>query len=157
MKKNIKIAPEGYNIILTTLIVWFITFIISIYSNYLWIEILSIYLFYILLIVCYFFRDPTRKNNSNENFLSPADGRIISITEYIDSDIGKSKKIAIFLSFFNVHRQWVPLDAIVLDTFYNSGKFFGAYRNKASLKNEQSSMCFEIVNDLVNIIYSGTK
>tara|TARA_B110000438_G_scaffold255545_1_gene262406 strand:+ start:138 stop:440 length:303 start_codon:yes stop_codon:yes gene_type:complete len=100
MIKNIKIAPEGYKIIFNTLGVWLITFIISVYSEYSWIEMLSIYLFYILLIVCYFFRDPSRKNTPSKNFLSLADGRIISITDYIDPDIGKSIKIAIFLSFF---------------------------------------------------------
>ena len=147
MKNYIKIAPEGYKIIFNTLVVWLITFIISVYSDYSWIEMLSIYLFYILLIVCYFFRDPLRKNAPNKNFLSPADGRIISITNYIDPDIGESKKIAIFLSFFNVHRQWVPLDAKVLKIFYNPGRFFGAYRNKASMNNEQTSIIFKDNNN----------
>lgn len=147
MIKNIKIAPEGYKIIFNTLGVWLITFIISVYSDYSWIEMLSIYLFYILLIVCYFFRDPSRKNTPSKNFLSPADGRIISITDYIDPDIGKSIKIAIFLSFFNVHRQWVPIESIVLQTFYNPGRFFGAYRNKASMNNEQTSIIFKDNNN----------
>ena len=147
MIKNIKIAPEGYKIIFNTLGVWLITFIISVYSEYSWIEMLSIYLFYILLIVCYFFRDPSRKNTPSKNFLSPADGRIISVTDYIDPDIGKSIKIAIFLSFFNVHRQWVPIESIVLQTFYNPGRFFGAYRNKASMNNEQTSIIFKDNNN----------
>jgi phosphatidylserine decarboxylase len=147
MIKNIKIAPEGYKIIFNTLGVWLITFIISVYSEYSWIEMLSIYLFYILLIVCYFFRDPSRKNTPSKNFLSPADGRIISITDYIDPDIGKSIKIAIFLSFFNVHRQWVPIESIVLQTFYNPGRFFGAYRDKASMNNEQTSIIFKDNNN----------
>ena len=147
MIKNIKIAPEGYKIIFNTLGVCLITFIISVYSEYSWIEMLSIYLFYILLIVCYFFRDPSRKNTPSKNFLSPADGRIISITDYIDPDIGKSIKIAIFLSFFNVHRQWVPIESIVLQTFYNPGRFFGAYRDKASMNNEQTSIIFKDNNN----------
>jgi phosphatidylserine decarboxylase len=147
MIKNIKIAPEGYKIIFNTLGVWLITFIISVYSEYSWIEMLSIYLFYILLIVCYFFRDPSRKNTPSKNFLSPADGRIISVTDYIDPDIGKSIKIAIFLSFFNVHRQWVPIESIVLQTFYNPGRFFGAYRDKASMNNEQTSIIFKDNNN----------
>ncbi len=147
MKKNIKIAPEGFSIILITLIIWLITFIVSIYANYSILEVISVYLFYIFLIICYFFRDPIRKSIPSDNFLSPADGRILSVTEYIDPHIGKSKKIAIFLSFFNVHRQWVPLNATVLETFYNPGKFFGAYRNKASLKNEQTSILFKDSNN----------
>ena len=147
MKKIINIAPEGYKIILTVLLAWITTYLLSIYFSYSWIEILSIYIFYLLLIVCYFFRDPIREIiYVEQNFLSPADGRIISIKEWKDPDIGESTKIAIFLSFFNVHRQWIPLNAKVLDTFYNPGRFFGAFKNKASEKNEQTSIIFSDAN-----------
>ena len=143
MKKIINIAPEGYKIIFSVLIVWIITYMFSIYLSYPWIGLLSIYLFSLLLITCYFFRDPIRKILYNEqNFLSPADGRIVSIKDWEDPDIGKSTKIAIFLSVFNVHRQWTPLNATVLDSIYNPGRFFGAFKNKASEKNEQTSILF---------------
>ena len=143
MRKIINIAPEGYKIILNVLVLWISTYLLSIYFSYSWIGLLSIYIFYLLLIVCYFFRDPIRKIIYNENnFLSPADGRIVSIVDWVDPDIGESTKIAIFLSFLNVHRQWIPLNAKVLDTFYNPGRFFGAFKNKASEKNEQTSIIF---------------
>jgi len=143
MKKIINIAPEGYKIIFSVLIVWIITYMFSTYLSYPWIGLLSIYLFSLLLIICYFFRDPIRKILYNEqNFLSPADGRIVSIKDWEDPDIGKSTKIAIFLSVFNVHRQWTPLNATVLDSIYNPGRFFGAFKNKASEKNEQTSILF---------------
>ena len=143
MKRIINIAPEGYKIIFYTSIIWIITYLLSIYFNYSWIGLLSVYIFYSLLIICYFFRDPIRNILYNEqNFLSPADGRIISIEDWEDEDIGKATKIAIFLSFFNVHRQWIPLNAKVLNTIYNPGNFFGAFKNKASEKNEQTSILF---------------
>ena len=94
--------------------------------------------------VCYFFRDPIRSiSGGDSSFLSPADGRIISIEDYNDIHIGKSTKIAIFLSVLNVHRQWTPLSAKVINTIYNPGKFFGAFKNKASDKNEQTSILFQ--------------
>ena len=100
MKKIINIAPEGYKIIFSVLVVWIITYLLSIYFSYSWIGLLSLYTFYLLLIICYFFRDPIRKIIYNEqNFLSPADGRIVSIKDWEDPDVGKSTKIAIFLSF----------------------------------------------------------
>ena len=143
MKKIINIAPEGYKIIFSISVVWFITYLLSIYLSYSWIGLLSIYLFYLLLMICYFFRDPIRKIlHSEENFLSPADGRIISIKDWVDPDIGKSTKISIFLSVFNVHRQWTPLNATVLNSIYNPGRFFGAFKDKASEKNEQTSILF---------------
>ena len=148
MRKIINIAPEGYKIIFSVLVVWIITYLLSIYFSYSWIGLLSLYIFYLLLIICYFFRDPIRKIISNEqNFLSPADGRIVSIKDWEDPDIGKTTKIAIFLSVFNVHRQWIPLNAKVLDTFYNPGRFFGAFKNKSSEKNEQTSIIFSDSNE----------
>ena len=139
----INIAPEGYKIILYTSTVWIISYLLSIYISYYWIELLSVYSFYLMLITFYFFRDPIRKIIYNEHkFLSPADGRIVSIEDYEDVHIGKATKIAIFLSFFNVHRQWIPVSAKVLDTIYNPGRFFGAFKNKASEKNEQTSILF---------------
>ena len=101
MKKIINIAPEGYKIIFSVLVAWIITCMFSIFISYSWIGLLSVCLFYLLLIICYFFRDPIRKNLYNEqNFLSPVDGRIVSIKDWEDPDLGKSTKIAIFLSVF---------------------------------------------------------
>ena len=88
MKSFINIAPEGYRIIIYALAIWFLTYIFSIFSNYSWLELLSIYMFYLLLMICYFFRDPIRSTyNSGSSFLSPADGRIISIEDYNDIHI----------------------------------------------------------------------
>ena len=141
-KQYIKIAPEGYKIILFSFFIWLITCSFLLLLNYLWtILIISC----IMLTICFFFRDPNRKssnNNNNNIFFSPVDGKILSIKKHTDEDLGETKKIAIFLSVFNVHRQWVPTDGIVLNTFYNPGKFFGAYKNKSSQKNEQSITLF---------------
>ena len=147
MKKIINIAPEGYRIIFYTALIWVLAYLLSIYFEYSLIQLASVYLFYILLIVCYFFRDPIRDIiYNNENFLSPADGKIVSIKPFEDEDLGKSFKIAIFLSFFNVHRQWIPLNAKVIDSNYNPGRFFGAFKDKASEKNEQTSILFSDIN-----------
>ena len=143
MKRIVNIAPDGYKIIFYISTVWIVTYSLSIYLSYSWIGMLSLYSFYLLLSICYFFRDPIRKILYDEqNFLSPADGRIVSIEDWDDPDIGKSTKIAIFLSVFNVHRQWTPLSATVLESIYNPGRFFGAFKNKASEKNEQTSILF---------------
>ncbi|SVE62949.1 uncharacterized protein METZ01_LOCUS515803, partial [marine metagenome] len=66
MRKIINIAPEGYKIIFSVLVVWIIIYLLSIYFSYSWIGLLSLYIFYLLLIICYFFRDPIRKIISNE-------------------------------------------------------------------------------------------
>ena len=140
-KKNIKIAPEGVNIILCSAIVLGFISAVLFYFNFF---LLSVFTLVFLALIFYFFRDPTRPTLENKNiFLSPVDGKVISITHYNDSDIGETKKIAIFLSVFDVHRQWVPVNGKVEKTYYNPGKFFGAYKNKSSMKNEQTSIIFK--------------
>ena len=139
--KNIKIAPEGINIILSSAIVLGITSALLFYFSFFG---LAIFTLVFLVLIFYFFRDPNRPTLEDENiFLSPVDGKVISITHYNDPDIGDAKKIAIFLSVFDVHRQWVPVDGKVIQTYYNPGKFFGAYRNKSSMKNEQTAIIFK--------------
>ena len=139
--KNIKIAPEGIYIILSSAIVLGITSALLFFFSFFWLAIFSLVL---LVLIFYFFRDPNRPGLEDKNiFLSPVDGKVISITHYNDPDIGDAKKIAIFLSVFDVHRQWVPVNGKVVDTYYNPGKFFGAYRNKSSMKNEQTSIIFK--------------
>jgi len=99
----------------------------------------------LLTVFClYFFRDPVRSVDDNiDNFLSPADGKVVKIVDINDSEIGTAKQISIFLSVFNVHCQRVPIDAKVLDYTYNHGKFFAAFKHKASLDNEQTITLFE--------------
>ena len=139
--KNIKVAPEGVYIILTSSIILISLSVFLIYISFYWLAATSLVLFSL---ICYFFRDPSRPTIEDNNvFLSPVDGKVISITNVNDPEIGESKKIAIFLSVFDVHRQWVPLDGKVVNTFYNPGKFFGAYKNKSSLKNEQTAIIFK--------------
>ena len=148
MNKKLNIAPEGYSIIMSIVLFVIVLNILDYLFNISFLNILNIILSLFLLISLYFFRDPNRipKQNNATQFLSPADGQILSINKIKDQDVGDSFKIAIFLSFFNVHRQWIPSNAKVLDVFYNPGKFFGAFKDKASINNEQTSIVFENID-----------
>ena len=91
----------------------------------------------------YFFRDPQRIPPKTDGFLAPADGKIVQIKEIEDAELGNTLQISIFLSVWNVHSQRVPLAGTVLSREYNTGKFFAAYKHKASKNNEQTSVLFE--------------
>ena len=104
---------------------------------------INLFLTFITFFSLYFFRDPQRIPQDSEGFLSPADGKIVEIKEIEDNDLGKSQQISIFLSVLNVHSQRVPLSGKVLSRVCNPGKFFAAYKNKASKNNEQTSVLFE--------------
>ena len=86
-----------------------------------------------------FFRDPKRVPPMDENLIiSPADGKVVKVTEINDPEVGESAKVvSIFLNVFNVHTNRVPLDGIVARVERKSGRFLAAFDHKASDENEQ--------------------
>ena len=91
----------------------------------------------------FFFRDPDRTFEHHEGILvSPADGKVLAIEEIKHHDFigGPALKVSIFLSVFDVHVNRVPADGIIDYVNYNPGKFFAAWRDKASKLNEQTEI-----------------
>jgi phosphatidylserine decarboxylase len=98
------------------------------------------------LFMFYFFRDPERTTVPDRNaFYSPADGKIIVIGEAEENEVldGKALKISIFMSPLNVHVNRSPCDGVVREVKYYPGKFFNAYTDEASIKNEHITMLLE--------------
>lgn len=93
--------------------------------------------------ICYFFRDPDRVIPRKEGaVVSPADGRVISVTKTANERFydGPCLKISIFMSIFNVHVNRIPCSGKVTDIVYHPGKFFSANLDKASEKNEHNAV-----------------
>ena len=102
--------------------------------------------FVLALWVVYFFRDPERTGQRGERLVvSPADGRIVQITEVEEADFvhGRALRISVFMNVFNVHVNRYPVSGKVTYVHYNAGKFLNAARDKASLENEQMSVGIE--------------
>jgi phosphatidylserine decarboxylase len=100
----------------------------------------------LLLLMFYFFRDPQRTPPCNKDvFIAPADGKVIFADEVIEDKYLKTrtKKISIFMSVFDVHVNRAPCDGKVTMVHYNKGRFFSAYKDKASLQNENIEMIME--------------
>lgn len=96
--------------------------------------------------VAYFFRDPERSGQRGAALvISPADGKLIMITEVDEPSFmgGKAIRLSIFMNVFNVHVNRYPSDGIVRYLHYNKGKFFNASSDKSSLENEQQSVGLE--------------
>lgn len=95
-------------------------------------------LIFLGLFVFYFFRDPERAIPAGaENIVSPADGRVVEIIdEPLDSVPGR--RVSIFLAVWNVHIQRAPVAGSIADVVYRPGRFYGAFRGKASQLNEQN-------------------
>jgi phosphatidylserine decarboxylase len=130
-----KIAPEGYP---------FIGFfaVATVAALIFLPPIAAVVPFGLLLFMLYFFRDPERLLPETEGFKSPADGRVISIVPQYERDYLKcnSMRISIFMSPMNVHVNRSPCDGEVLSVKHTPGSFKAAYRESASLKNENTAM-----------------
>ena len=104
-------------------------------------------LFLILtLFMFYFFRDPDRVTVPDKNaFYTPADGKIIVITETEEDEMLREKalKISIFMSPLNVHVNRAPCDGVVREVKHYPGKFLSAFKEEASKANEHITMLLE--------------
>ena len=137
------IAPEGKIILIPLLILVILVTGIQAFYPTIGLKWMNLFLACITVFSLYFFRDPQRIPPNADGFLAPADGKIVQIMGIEDDELGKAWQISIFLSIWNVHSQRVPLSGKVLSKKYNPGKFFAAFKHKASKDNEQTSVLFE--------------
>jgi len=94
----------------------------------------------------FFFRNPTRTcTRDPEVACSPADGRIIKVGPAPKgaAPAGLPVQISVFMSVFNVHVNRAPLDGELKEYAYNPGRTMAAYKDKASLENEQNLSVWE--------------
>ncbi len=83
--------------------------------------------------VCAFFRDPERIGPAEEALiLSPADGRLLPVVRE-----GGRVRLSVFMSIFNVHVNRAPWPGRVASVTHHPGRFMAAWKDKASLDNEQ--------------------
>ncbi len=100
-----------------------------------WLLSLSFVPFFFFLSFWFFFRDPERRI-AEDGWAAPADGKVVRIDEIDDPDIGPAKRIAIFMSPFDVHVNRFPLDGNVRSVTHIPGKHVPAF-NKDSDRNER--------------------
>jgi len=134
------INPEGHRWVIGFGLATIIFFLIG--WSWLWVPTLALMLF------CgSFFRDPERFPPLKEgSVVSPADGRVLSVTEVEGPELAgieKSTKVSIFMSIFNVHVNRSPVAGRVLDIHYKAGKFFSANLDKAAEENERNLVVLE--------------
>lgn len=96
--------------------------------------------FYILAVFClWFFRDPNRVIAEGPVAVSPADGKVVSITK--DAD-GRTR-LGIFLNVFDVHVNRTPIAGKITRRTYKPGKFLVASNDAAGTENEQNTFVVE--------------
>ena len=127
-----KIAKDGFPTII------FLLLCAGIFAFMSWI-IPAMIIFALLLIVVWFFRDPERKTDYKEgNFYSPADGKIVEISNASHNFTGEAIKVGIFMNIFSVHVNRVPCKGTIEFLEYIPGKKIAAFAPKASEINERN-------------------
>jgi phosphatidylserine decarboxylase len=108
--------------------------------------LLAFLLTVVALWVAYFFRDPERVGDrGDELVISPADGKVVMITEVDEPTFvhGRAVRISIFMNVFNVHVNRYPVSGTVKYFRRSPGKFLNAAVEQSSLENEQTSVGLE--------------
>ena len=100
----------------------------------------------LIFFISYFFRDPERTLPSDPDIIvSSADGLVVSVDEMEEPDfqLGKMRRIAVFLSVFDVHVNRSPVQGRVKKTVYKPGQFLDARHLDASQRNEARAWWLE--------------
>lgn len=97
-----------------------------------------------------FFQCPIRifDGETDNVVIAPADGHIVVIEEVEESEYFHEKRmmVSIFMSLFNVHANWIPVDGTVKMVKHEDGNFHRAWLPKASEENERSSIIITASN-----------
>ena len=144
------IHPEGWKFAI-------IFFVISILLSFISIAI-SVIGYLLTLFTLWFFRDPKRNTPLDTNLIiSSADGKVCLIDEAyppkeVSTNQEKMKRICVFMNVFNVHINRSPVSGTVKDIIYKEGQFLNASLDKASEKNERSSLVISSDNGVEIIV-----
>jgi phosphatidylserine decarboxylase len=100
----------------------------------------------LVLYVFYFFRDPDRVAPTEPNaIVAAADGVIAEIKEMIEPEVTRQpmKRVAIFLSVFDVHTNRAPIEGKITYCQHYVGKFLDARHPDATHLNEYQTWAFQ--------------
>ena len=143
---RVKIHHEGTNIIIVLLIVLLaINVPLWLYTTPLALPITITAISAVLwLLVVNFFRSPRRNfTGKRENVVvASADGKVVALErtfedEYLHREV---IQLSVFMSVFNVHANWFPVDGEVIYSTHHPGRFMAAWLPKSSTENERSTV-----------------
>jgi phosphatidylserine decarboxylase len=96
------------------------------------------------LIMVNFFRCPIRifDGETGDIVVAPADGKVVVVEEVEENEFlhDRCLMVSIFMSLFNVHANWIPVDGTVKMVKHQDGNFHRAWLPKASEENERSAI-----------------
>ncbi len=149
---KVKIHSEGTNILIVLLIIMLVINV----SAWMFIRPAGIPITFsvisavLYLLVVNFFRSPRRtfRGDRDRVVVSSVDGTVVALEEVFEPEVLKRKvrMLSVFMSVFNVHANWFPVDGEVLLVRHHHGRFLSAYLPKASVENERSTVLIRAEN-----------
>lgn len=101
----------------------------------------------VYLVVVNFFRCPIRifDGDTERIVVAPCDGRVVVVEEVEENEYFHDRRlmVSIFMSLFNVHANWIPVDGTVRSVTHFDGNYHRAWLPKASIENEHSLVVIE--------------
>lgn len=150
LKKKIRLHSEGNRTLLwgglaLTLLCLTFGYVFGFQSP--WFIAVLIASIVVYLIVVNFFRCPIRLFDGETDgiVVAPCDGKVVVVEEVEENEYFNDRRlmISIFMSLFNVHANWVPVDGTVRKVEHQNGRFKAAWLPKASTDNERSTVIIE--------------
>lgn len=142
------IAREGLRIIVPTLVLTVVLLIGGFFY-------LSIFVFCFALFCLYFFRNPRRYSDAGAgSLISPADGKVIDISEMNEDEFFGSSlvRIAVFMSPADVHVNRAPCPGRIVAIKHVPGKFAMAFGKDIEIKNEKNYILLENEGERVLVV-----
>ena len=150
LKKKIRLHSEGNRTLLwggLALTLLCLTFGYAFGFQSPWFIAVLIVSIVVYLIVVNFFRCPIRLFGGDTDgiVVAPCDGKVVVVEEVDENEYFHDRRlmISIFMSLFNVHANWVPVDGTVRKVEHQNGRFKAAWLPKASTDNERSTVIIE--------------
>lgn len=153
-RKRTGIHQEGRKMLLGVALVVFILVLVAYFywPNWTFATILALSAL-ALVFVIYFFRDPVRVLTIDDpNYLvAPADGKVVVIEPVMENEYFHAERlqVSIFMSPFNVHANWYPVEGTILKSEHQAGNHKAAWLPKSSTENERSLVVIQTKTNAV--------
>lgn len=150
LKKNIRLHSEGTNTLIwggiaLALLCLLFGYVFGFTSPLFYLVLILSGVVY--LVAVNFFRCPIRlyEGDTEGIVIAPCDGKVVVVEEVEENEYFHDRRlmISIFMSLFNVHANWVPVDGTVKRVEHHDGRFMAAWLPKASTDNERSTVVIE--------------
>ena len=142
--KRVRLHREGTDILLVTLALLLIINILVWWGSHFAGIILSSITSVLYLLLVNFFRSPKRNfvGNRENVVVSSVDGKVVALEEVYEPEYLKRRciQISVFMTLFDVHANWFPVDGEVIYVTHHSGRFMSAWLPKSSTENERSTV-----------------